>query len=144
MQAAAGPPGDLPAPHGPEVAAPVIHLKDEDAISDDGGAVGPQEMAEAVPGAMMGEELEAAEEDETVEELDDLTGLPVGSLDGPPPDGPARPQRQLSPRSKARPQPPAHPPPAHRHWEAARRWGGTTPRWPRLPPSDSARSPHSG
>eukprot|EP00969_Alexandrium_andersonii_P302282 13362057-Alexandrium_andersonii.AAC.1 len=32
------PPGDLPAPHGPEVAAPVIQLKDEYAISDDGGA----------------------------------------------------------------------------------------------------------
>eukprot|EP00969_Alexandrium_andersonii_P311649 13771198-Alexandrium_andersonii.AAC.1 len=29
-QAAAAPPGDIPAPRGPEVAAPVIHLKDED------------------------------------------------------------------------------------------------------------------
>eukprot|EP00969_Alexandrium_andersonii_P036760 1611614-Alexandrium_andersonii.AAC.1 len=74
-------------------------------------------MAEAVPGAMGAEELEAEEEDEAVEEIDDLTGLPVGSPDGPPPDGTGRAQRQLSPRSKARPQPPAHPPPAHRHWD---------------------------
>eukprot|EP00969_Alexandrium_andersonii_P251604 11119397-Alexandrium_andersonii.AAC.1 len=77
-------------------------------------------MAAAVPGSP-----DAAEDDEMVEEIDDLAGLPVDPPgEQPRADGERRPgQRQLSPRCKARPQPPAHSPPAHRHWEAAA--GGT-------------------
>eukprot|EP00969_Alexandrium_andersonii_P186815 8254434-Alexandrium_andersonii.AAC.1 len=58
-QAADAAPGDLLIPRGPDVAAPTIHLKDEDLPSGDSDGLGQHEMSAAVPGS-----LDAVEEDD--------------------------------------------------------------------------------